>query len=161
MPSLTRALVTLAAMAIVSGAPAPWDRNKVSSTQNGNAYTGPGGQASGGSISMGAGNAPANRILGGLLAMPLINILSNNAGDGGDASSGDGLANLGHRGLHREQKLSQSSSISNAYTGAAGNAMGGSVNGPIGLINLMSNNAGDGGDATSGNSETFGLHARR
>ncbi|KAJ6627148.1 hypothetical protein B0H10DRAFT_1995674 [Mycena sp. CBHHK59/15] len=59
-----------------TAAPVPW------TTTKGNAYTGAGGKASGGSLN----DSPSGN---GILP---INIFSNNGGNGGDASSGDALA---------------------------------------------------------------------
>ncbi|KAI0005502.1 hypothetical protein BJV74DRAFT_880748 [Russula compacta] len=65
---------------------------------------------------------------------PLVDLLSNNGGDGGDASLGHGDGS------------------SSAYSGAGGIASGGSVYASPGLINVLSDNGGDGGKANSGDS---------
>ncbi|KAF8480975.1 hypothetical protein DFH94DRAFT_828471 [Russula ochroleuca] len=69
-----------------------------------------------------------------LFGESLINLMSNNGGDGGDAF-GDG-----------------GSGSNSAYSGAGGDASGGSVNAYPALINILSNNGGDGGNAKSGDS---------
>jgi len=87
----------------------------------------------------------------------LINILSNNGGDGGDASSGEAT---------RQEEVSvslriadNSKSIANgkgsggfSLSGPGGDASGGSVSAVPALINILSNNGGNGGKAESGDS---------
>ena len=87
----------------------------------------------------------------------LINILSNNGGDGGDASSGKAT---------RQEATSvsvhvadNSKSIANgkggggfSKSGPGGDASGGSVSAVPALINILSNNGGNGGKAKSGDS---------
>lgn len=95
----------------------------------------------------------------GLSGESLVNLLSNNGGDGGDASSGTAT---------RQERTSLLVQVSNsntfqsfgdgrsggnsAYSGAGGDASGGSVNAYPALINILSNNGGDGGVAKSGDS---------
>ncbi|KAI9512625.1 hypothetical protein F5148DRAFT_791266 [Russula earlei] len=78
---------------------------------------------------------------GGPFGESLINVLSNNGGDGGDASSGSATSiEYGGDGS------------SSAYSGAGGNASGGSVYAAPALVNILSDNGGDGGNAASGDS---------
>lgn len=91
----------------------------------------------------------------------------DNAGNGGDASSG-GAYGGGEQG-HDMRRWENTKSVGNAHSGAGGQAPGGSINGYDGaLINIDSckrfscqlcilyltmvlvDNAGDGGDASSG-----------
>ncbi|KAL0950873.1 hypothetical protein HGRIS_007632 [Hohenbuehelia grisea] len=102
--------------------------------------TGVGGQANGGSVTSNrVGNT--NERCGGLGTLGLLNMGSNNAGNGGWAQSGDS-SSIGQR--------------SDAFTGNGGQANGGNVERPdcdaAGLINLWSFNAGDGANAASGSS---------
>ncbi|KAI0067899.1 hypothetical protein BV25DRAFT_887017 [Artomyces pyxidatus] len=91
------------------------------------AYSGSGGNATGGSVFSGLGH-------GGL---DLISLLSNNAGDGGDAKSGNAVSRRAF--VERD-----------SYSGMGGNASGGSAHGVSGLVNVLFGNAGNGGHATSG-----------
>ncbi|KAN0121591.1 hypothetical protein V8E52_003487 [Russula decolorans] len=133
------------------------------------AYSGPGGDASGGSVTRGrhgkvgrrdggggresgaeaytgaGGDASGGDVEGG---GGLINLFSGNGGDGGDASSGDAFAY-------------SKGGKAKAYSGHGGDASGGSVKDKKpgyghgyrsgGLIDVASGNGGDGGDASSGN----------
>ncbi|KAH9043715.1 hypothetical protein EDB85DRAFT_712935 [Lactarius pseudohatsudake] len=84
-------------------------------------------------------------IFGDIFGGSLINVLSNNGGDGGDASSGKAtsIANgKGGGGL--------------SLSGPGGDASGGSVSAVPGLINILSNNGGKGGKAKSGDSSSYG-----
>ena len=94
---------------------------------------------------------------GSIFGGSLINILSNNAGDGGDASSGK--ATRQGAGSVSVRIADNSKSIANGKGGSAfsqsghgGLASGGSVSAVPGLINILSNNAGNGGNAKSGDS---------
>lgn len=86
-------------------------------------------------------DGPCDNIFGG----SLINILSNNGGDGGDASSGDATSIANDKG---------SGGLS--LSGAGGDASGGSVSAASALINILSNNGGNGGKAKSGDSFSHG-----
>ncbi|KAH9056989.1 hypothetical protein EDB87DRAFT_1145355 [Lactarius vividus] len=91
------------------------------------------------------GDPSCDGILGGIFGGSLINVLSNNGGDGGDASSGKAtsIANgKGGGGL--------------SLSGPGGDASGGSVSAVPGLINILSNNGGNGGKAKSGDSSSYG-----
>ncbi|KAH9964427.1 hypothetical protein BC827DRAFT_930761 [Russula dissimulans] len=79
----------------------------------------------------------------------LINLLSNNGGNGGDASSG-AATSVGHGG----------DGSTSAYSGAGGYAAGGSVKAAPALINILSDNGGDGGDAESGDSYSYRYKTR-
>ena len=121
------------------------------------AYTGVGGKSDGGSV---------YKSSGGLLNLDILNIGSNNAGNGGDSSSGNAMGGVaGNCGA-------DGNGGGNAYTGAClgshtrevtdclgagGSAQGGSVRtssfgGLLNLdaLNIGSGNAGNGGDASSG-----------
>lgn len=120
-------------------------------TNGGPASSQQGGNASGGSV-----NGGDDR---GLAALNILNIGSNNAGDGGLAKSGDSLGGIGGHAPERlitpgRPSITKAKSVAGsggqAVAGEGGMAPGGSVNTPQGLINLWSNNAGDGGDGRSG-----------
>jgi hypothetical protein len=150
MHTLNVALAVLAMMTIqfASAAPAPWDKSKLAQTNN--AYTGPGGNASGGSVS----NTDYSNFLGFFL-----NLLSNNAGDGGSANAGPaGSGNIFNPRHEREHEPATSDVHSDAssYSGVGGQAYGGSVNSAPALFNIASNNAGNGGQASSGSSQSGG-----
>jgi hypothetical protein len=92
---------------------------------------------------------------------PLINLLSGNGGDGGDASSGAATRQGVTRLLVHVTDLNAFQSFgyggdgtgtNAAYSGPGGDASGGSVYGTSGLINILSGNGGDGGTAKSGDS---------
>ncbi|RDB29011.1 hypothetical protein Hypma_015260 [Hypsizygus marmoreus] len=125
---------------------------------SGNAYTGPGGLATGGSVN----GDPRPGLLGALLGGGLINVGSNNAGDGGIASSG-GIGGTTpcsakfRRWFHERPAVPSNDNNGNAYTGPGGFAEGGSVNTRPGLINIDSGNAGDAGDASSGSIGSAGF----
>jgi hypothetical protein len=94
---------------------------------------------------------------GGIFSGSLINILSNNGGDGGDASSGK--ATRQEAGSVFVRIADNSKSIANGKGGSAlsqsghgGIASGGSVTAVPALINIFSNNGGNGGKAKSGDS---------
>ncbi|KAH8100574.1 hypothetical protein BXZ70DRAFT_937887 [Cristinia sonorae] len=103
-------------------------------TMGGNAHSGSSGAVNGGSVY----NSDPTQNEG----MPVImNLNSNNAGLGGESTSGcaasgkSGKAGLG----------------GNASSGNSGNAMGGSVDGPpSGMFNMNSNNAGTAGESLTG-----------
>jgi hypothetical protein len=92
-----------------------------------NAYSGAAAAAQGGDVS-------------GDDCYSLLNLFSNNAGDGGSSLSGSASS------------TSQAGSMvaGGAYSGAGGSASGGSVKGACGMLNMFSNNAGDGGMSSSG-----------
>ncbi|KAK4687347.1 hypothetical protein P7C73_g2772, partial [Tremellales sp. Uapishka_1] len=108
----------------------------------GSAYTGTGGQASGGGVT---------KSQSGLINLDVLNIASDNAGNGGQANSGNALGGLGGCGG------SGDSSGGSAYTGTGGTANGGAVTISqtggllnIDALNIASDNAGNGGSANSG-----------
>ncbi|KAI9445418.1 hypothetical protein H4582DRAFT_920788 [Lactarius indigo] len=151
--------------------------------------SGPGGDASGGSV----------------YAVPgLINILSNNGGKGGKAKSGDSSSyggrgsSVAHSGPGGDASGGSVHSICSrrlpvprtsadhgsggsaigssrsgssgskkkwsdppaAYTGKGGDASGGSVKGKHGVVNVWSGNGGNGGDASSGSAFAHGPGAK-
>ncbi|WWD17431.1 hypothetical protein CI109_101872 [Kwoniella shandongensis] len=145
MFALTNLLVIiLPFLAMTLAAPVP---------EGGSAYTGVGGQASGGSVT---------RITeGGLINLDILNIGSDNAGNGGSANSGSALGGAGTGGCTLGQLLGGGEGATgtggSAYTGAGGVANGGDVithtyGGLINLhaLNIGSGNAGNGGSANSG-----------
>ncbi|KZT21684.1 hypothetical protein NEOLEDRAFT_1181522 [Neolentinus lepideus HHB14362 ss-1] len=103
-------------------------------TNGGSANTQQGGNASGGSVNEGDCGAT------------ILNMGSNNAGDGGLAASRN--ANGGIARVPGPKPAAVNGG--EATAGVGGYAPGGSVNGPKGLINMFSNNAGHGGDGSSG-----------
>ncbi|EMD41678.1 hypothetical protein CERSUDRAFT_90250 [Gelatoporia subvermispora B] len=100
-------------------------------TNGGNAYTGDSGNVDGGSVLNEAIND----------GMPtLLNMNSNNAGEGGFSGSGcaaGGYGNLDGGG-------------GNGYAGSSGSARGGSVKNVGGMMNVNSNNAGGAGTSMTG-----------
>ncbi|KAI0768454.1 hypothetical protein BD413DRAFT_479340 [Trametes elegans] len=101
-------------------------------TLGGNAYTGSSGDVDGGDV--------VNQ--GDNYGMPtLMNMNSNNAGAGGDSTSG--CAAGGHGNGNR-------GAGGNAYSGSSGNAQGGGVWNSGGVMNVDSNNAGSAGTSQSG-----------
>lgn len=103
------------------------------SDNSGNAYTGTGGQAPGGSVDGSRGLI--NLFSGKYYYMRAvlnsnINIPEGNAGDGGDARSGSAMGRVSRAG---------GDNSGNAYTGAGGSATGGSViGGDGGILDLFS-----------------------
>ncbi|KAG8909336.1 hypothetical protein FRC01_007003 [Tulasnella sp. 417] len=160
-------VAVLASTPFAIAAPFPGD--------GGSAYSGAGGNASGGGVTYAGDSAhpaPDHDLMGldlvdiseithsnnedGLLdgifrKRALINLFSGNAGDGGDASSGNAYAG---QGGNTSGAPGAGGNGGSAYSGAGGNAAGGNVvhNGDEGLelISLFSDNAGNGGKATSG-----------
>ncbi|KIJ68731.1 hypothetical protein HYDPIDRAFT_24984 [Hydnomerulius pinastri MD-312] len=120
----------------------------------GDAFSGAGGQASGGSVDATPGNCTGTTCPWGAV-LPVLEILkvdSENGGNGGGATSGAALgsAALGPiSGAHATGKAP----MGNSYSGVGGQAMGGSTNDSTpAMIELESDNAGTGGDAPSGSS---------
>ncbi|KXN83557.1 hypothetical protein AN958_01122 [Leucoagaricus sp. SymC.cos] len=128
----------------------------VSATNSGNTYSGAGGTAKGGSIKD-SEHAGVLSLLGGDGA--LLDTFSKNGGHGGVANSGStwsqisrgGDRDWSHSGSH-DHDTSNLVNSGNSYSGAGGNTDGGDIEGSGALINLFSDNAGDGGSAKSGNS---------
>ncbi|KAG2345223.1 hypothetical protein BDR05DRAFT_1058355 [Suillus weaverae] len=123
----------------------------------GNVMTGTGGIAPGGSINSASINCtdPLNSLLGLCLlgGGSVVNIGSNNAGAGGVGSSGSAAIQRVGSKKFRTSKFKGIKGVpaGNVTTGMGGSAPGGSVNGvPGSLINIGSNNAGNGGTGTSG-----------
>ncbi|KAL1952145.1 hypothetical protein VTO73DRAFT_1294 [Trametes versicolor] len=101
-------------------------------TLGGNAYTGSSGDVNGGDV--------VNQ--GSNFGMPTImNMNSNNAGNGGGSQSG--CASGGHGNDGR-------GAGGNAYSGSSGNAIGGSVYNSGAVMNMDSNNGGNAGQSGSG-----------
>ncbi|TEB39320.1 hypothetical protein FA13DRAFT_1785571 [Coprinellus micaceus] len=157
-------------------APAPLPNPNPIITENltgNNGYTGAGGNAVGGSVTESTKSRAGllDAITGG---KSLLSAFSENAGGGGDASSGPAIVHgiLGGSGLGKGSlgkvlapggrpgaipltginvdQLTSNANVGNAYSGSGGNAAGGSVNSPGSLIDLWSHNAGGGGKASSG-----------
>jgi len=151
MPSrLAWTLVILATLTanLAFAVPAPWNKVKEDS------YTGAAGQAPGGSIADGTPND--NGLYNGLLGLPpILNLGSQNAGMGGDASSGSAVVNRRSERSHGPEKFPQTDNGS-SFTGVGGDAKGGEFQGEPGIINLFSTNAGDAGTANSGSSGVLG-----
>lgn len=126
-----------------------------------NGYTGAGGNAVGGSVTESTKSRAGllDAITGG---KSLLSAFSENAGGGGDASSGPAIVHgiLGGSGLGKGSlgkvlapggrpgtipltginvdQLTSNANVGNAYSGSGGNAAGGSVNSPGSLIDLWS-----------------------
>lgn len=139
----------------------------VDNLTGGNAYSGTGGSAVGGSVNNTSnGTGLLDAITGG---KSLLSLSSENAGDGGDASSGPATVRGGRgrgrggRGGRRRpggplggvlgpggilgtvplaglnlDSVTLNRNTGNAYSGAGGNASGGNVNSPGALIDLFS-----------------------
>lgn len=116
-----------------------------------NAISGPAGDASGGSVFCNPG------ILG-INGFTLANLGSNNAGNGGSSSSGDVVSQILSKARPDALKIFSrwstnkgwdSHVTANAASGSAGDASGGDAC-KGGLINIDSNDAGNGGAADSG-----------
>ncbi|KAI5835445.1 hypothetical protein K523DRAFT_319469 [Schizophyllum commune Tattone D] len=145
------AAALLAAPALA--APAPH-----ATMQASNDYSGAGGMAPGGSVNH-AQTDKEPGLLGLGNGESLLNAFSGNAGNGGDSSSGSsGVSRLTGAKAHctrdnaKEHWRRTITQTGNAYSGAGGNAAGGATDGESGLINLWSDNAGDGGNGGSGTS---------
>ncbi|KAG9103169.1 hypothetical protein FRC06_011869 [Ceratobasidium sp. 370] len=144
------ALASLAAF--VAAAPVPWD--------GGDAYTGVGGGANGGTVYGSPNRGPL-----GLGPIKAININSGNGGNGGAADSGVAVAGQGGdritkgKGGKKSKSSASGSAGGNSYSGAGGQAHGGSIydDGGVSLLNIGTGNGGDAGSATSGSS--FGGNA--
>ncbi|KAG8845803.1 hypothetical protein FRB96_002262 [Tulasnella sp. 330] len=134
---------------------------------DGSSYSGVGGNASGGGVTtssspstgglsaLGLGDGSSDDGLNSLMGGgPLLSAWSDNAGSGGSALSG--TANAGNGGAGSAAGTEMGTNSDNAYTGAGGHSAGGSVteNAPPGLVQLFSDNAGNGGAANSGTSES-------
>ncbi|KAF8139957.1 hypothetical protein EV363DRAFT_1311227, partial [Boletus edulis] len=152
MPSCPALVVAFALLAAVRSLPV----DEISARNGiGSATSGVGGQAAGGSVSTAASSCTsplAGCAVSELLGTSLLKVASENAGNGGSALSGaaSGKALLGHIGTtNSTSKVPEGS----GFSGAGGEAPGGSVvdNHPA-LIELDSDNAGQGGNASSGNS---------
>ncbi|KAF8898367.1 hypothetical protein BD779DRAFT_1666233 [Infundibulicybe gibba] len=115
------------------------------------AYSGSGGGTSGGSVNGINEGGDANHHSSNVL----LNLASYNAGNGGTATSGAAAHGDGGRKwtqIHSHQNQADRPS-GDSYTGAGGQALGGNVNGvEPGMINILSGNAGNGGDSSSGSS---------
>ncbi|KAI9512624.1 hypothetical protein F5148DRAFT_1161632 [Russula earlei] len=97
------------------------------------------------------------------------NLNTGNGGEGGDGRSGDAYAVLygatPHSGSGYERAVKRDGhdrehSGAEAHSGPGGNASGGNVKGDGGLINILSGNGGDGGDASSGSAFAYGKDAK-
>ncbi|KDQ63851.1 hypothetical protein JAAARDRAFT_189378 [Jaapia argillacea MUCL 33604] len=102
----------------------------------------------GASQTLQGGNA-AGGAVNGVEGLGLVNLFSNNAGGGGTAKSGDAKGGSGDHST-MNKSFSDETVVPKAISGAGGMAPGGSVNNPGGLVNIMSNNAGQGGQSGSG-----------
>ncbi|KAF9073765.1 hypothetical protein BDP27DRAFT_1318124 [Rhodocollybia butyracea] len=97
------------------------------------AFTGSTGPSRGGNVGKdGSGHGDG---------LQLLNVLSNNGGDGGKSESGDARVNCKRDGP-----------APGAYTGATGDVSGGDTSGSNSWINLLSGNGGPGGLSQSGDS---------
>ncbi|EIW70771.1 hypothetical protein TREMEDRAFT_17923, partial [Tremella mesenterica DSM 1558] len=118
-----------------------------------NAYTGVGGQANGGNLYKSGSSTNHD------LPLDMLNTLSGNAGNGGDASSGNAYGGY--------VSTTKRDGGANAYTGVGGQANGGNLydsstgnhNSPLDILDTLSGNAGHGGDASSG--KAFGGYVLR
>ncbi|KAJ2928777.1 hypothetical protein H1R20_g8214, partial [Candolleomyces eurysporus] len=139
-----------------------------------NSYSGAGGNASGGSVTVSPQPSLIDAVTGG---KSILSVSSENGGNAGDASSGPATAARGGGrlgGLSRIlgpssriipvggvtngvpltganfDNVALSRNSGNAYSGAGGTATGGGVTTPGSVIQLFSHNAGKGGKAKSG-----------
>ncbi|KAG0702697.1 hypothetical protein DFH29DRAFT_486525 [Suillus ampliporus] len=117
-----------------------------------NIYTGSGGSAPGGSITAANTNCTGTDlpILG--CVGSIVQLDSDNAGNGGVGSSGPvDIQRVASKKFGASTSKFKGAHIGNVTTGMGGSAPGGSVAGVTGgLIQLGSNNAGNGGTGTSG-----------
>ncbi|KAF5384708.1 hypothetical protein D9757_006195 [Collybiopsis confluens] len=103
-------------------------------------YTGATGPADGGNVNpSSSGSCDGGQCHHG----PVLDLLSNNAGHGGNSKSGD--ATTFFQGISKCR-----SDDNNAYSGASGSAQGGSTTDDDALANILSGNAGNGGASESG-----------
>jgi len=141
--SLTTALVLSVLVANTVAAPHPWTK-----PQAGSAYTGNGGSADGGAVN---DLATTDASDGGLLGGNLLSVLSDNAGSGGKANSGDAFGGLIASSPGSGTKIDGTGG--SAYTGVGGSANGGEVtDNSTPAVKIASDNGGSGGDASSGDS---------
>ncbi|KAF8168319.1 hypothetical protein B0H34DRAFT_55709 [Crassisporium funariophilum] len=177
MPSTTTTttlslFVLLGACHLATATPIP-DTNQVANSS----FSGAGGMAKGGGVNNGAANAADTGVMGTIERMTLISMNSGNGGNGGSANSGSALT--GEQGtaaqmLDTTGAGNVASTTNSAFSGAGGNADGGTVTGASGgLIKINSGksasshhpvgrmadtfffgtgNGGNGGKANSGNS---------
>ncbi|KIK71284.1 hypothetical protein GYMLUDRAFT_235627 [Collybiopsis luxurians FD-317 M1] len=110
-----------------------------------NEYTGSSGNAPGGDVR--PASVDSQSCSGGSCARPLLDIFSNNAGDGGVSSSGDALSPV--HGVSTTCKRNNGVP-DGKFTGAAGDTPGGSANDDNAWIKFFSGNAGHGGASHSG-----------
>ncbi|KAF9480462.1 hypothetical protein BDN70DRAFT_877603 [Pholiota conissans] len=146
MPSTS--LLTLILVVALSTLPAATIPLPLPDTDNqvNNAYSGTGGKASGGSV--------IHSTSTGGTGLTLLSLFSGNAGNGGDAKSGAATTG-GAVNVTGDSTGTTNNVAGNAYTGAGGTANGGDVDGPnSALIEIGSNNAGNGGNASSGKATT-------
>ncbi|KAG8220084.1 hypothetical protein J3R82DRAFT_1103 [Butyriboletus roseoflavus] len=152
MPSYTILVLAFALVAAVRAIPV----DEISARNGiGSASSGVGGQAAGGSVSTSSSNCThlmtdcATSYLSGL---SLAKVDSENAGNGGSAPSGASSA-AALFSLVKGTNSTSKAPVGSAFSGAGGEAPGGSVvdNHPA-LVELDSDNAGQGGTASSGNS---------
>ncbi|KIM48420.1 hypothetical protein M413DRAFT_22917 [Hebeloma cylindrosporum] len=146
MPSFKSSIVVLfAASHLVVASPVGSNSNQVK-----NAYSGSGGDASGRSIYP-SESYSGTGLFGGIVRKSGLHGLGlNDTVHGSHANSGPaaGSSRSGFTG-HPHNGTSPNS-IGNSVSGAGGDASGGSVYGGGGLINVFSNNGGNGGQANSG-----------
>ncbi|CAA7264713.1 unnamed protein product [Cyclocybe aegerita] len=141
-------LVFLTVFGLSVAAPIP-DNN----TQLGNSYSGAGGHADGGAVknSNPNTNAPFSRL-------SLIKLFSSNAGDGGSSTSGSSSGSESFAVSQAQAATGNgtaptgntNNALGNSYSGAGGQANGGSVDDSSAPIELFSDNAGKGGNGKSG-----------
>ncbi|KAF8559389.1 hypothetical protein OG21DRAFT_1493288 [Imleria badia] len=151
MPSYSALALAFALVSAVRALPV----DEISArTDIGSATSGVGGQAGGGSVSAAGSSCtspPAGCAISELLYPSLLKVDSENAGDGGDAFSGvsKGITLPSLIGTNSTSQVPEGSGLS----GDGGEAPGGSVvdNHPA-FIELDSDDAGRGGDASSGSS---------
>ncbi|KAF4572688.1 hypothetical protein EYR36_007198 [Pleurotus pulmonarius] len=121
----------------------------VNENKESNAFSGAGGKSQGGNVeSHPSGERFQHAGLMGLMGGGLLAMNANNAGNGGQANSGLSGAGPSANGVDGH-------GVKNSYTGVGGDATGGSVNNTTpALIELGSNNAGNGGGSQSGDSKS-------
>ncbi|KAJ4476735.1 hypothetical protein J3R30DRAFT_332818 [Lentinula aciculospora] len=112
-------------------------------------YGGPAGPSKGGDV-------VATNSTGacGPLGCSILNLDSHNAGNSGNSKSGDALNSpLSTSNSSNKKCMRRRGGAPSAYSGAAGDASGGGTTTSDGLIDIASDNAGNGGESESGNSE--------
>ncbi|KAJ3718292.1 hypothetical protein C8R42DRAFT_723659 [Lentinula raphanica] len=117
-------------------------------------FTGASAPSRGGDVGSANSNAANNQCVGAGCPSPgLLSVDSHNAGNGGETKSGDASVEPVAGKLFKPQcKRRPAGEGPQSYSGASGETTGGSSTGDFDLVDLFSDNAGDGGQSVSGES---------